>query len=300
MRFSIVRDGRHYLKEAFITVPWTNKELVLSTSVFRDKMLPGTKEEWRLTVKGGKAETVAAELVATMYDASLDAIDRNDWATFTNPMLRGSRMQMAGAGVLSASNYDFKLNSSLPTFNLAYPRLNLFLLDNGRGRYREIGNTTVGSMMYTRGGRGGPIVDLNATSSRETISALTAGVMNEPVPGAAEQQPKEDLSGVKARTNFNETAFFFPQLRTDESGGITLAFTMPEALTRWRFMAFAHTPDMKTGMLRSSPSRRRNSWWCRTPRASCAKATSSSSRSRSPTSPTATSPAPRSSRSSTR
>ncbi|MBL0177459.1 MAG: hypothetical protein IPP94_19835 [Ignavibacteria bacterium] len=54
---------------------------------------------------------------------------------------------------------------------------------------------------------------------------------------------------MKARTNFNETAFFFPQLRTDESGGITLAFTMPEALTRWRFMAFAHTPDMKTGML---------------------------------------------------
>ncbi|MBO0937823.1 carboxypeptidase-like regulatory domain-containing protein [Fibrella sp. HMF5335] len=49
------------------------------------------------------------------------------------------------------------------------------------------------------------------------------------------------------RKNFNETAFFFPQLLTDKEGRVVLKFTMPEALTRWRLMTFAHTKTMQTG-----------------------------------------------------
>ncbi|MBL0015678.1 MAG: hypothetical protein IPP17_04385 [Bacteroidetes bacterium] len=51
----------------------------------------------------------------------------------------------------------------------------------------------------------------------------------------------------KVRSNLNETAFFFPQLRTDAQGNVILKFTMPEALTRWKFRTFAHTKDLKTG-----------------------------------------------------
>lgn len=54
---------------------------------------------------------------------------------------------------------------------------------------------------------------------------------------------------VNPRKNFNETAFFVPQMKTDEQGRVVLKFTMPEALTRWRLLAFAHTPDMKVGTL---------------------------------------------------
>ena len=51
------------------------------------------------------------------------------------------------------------------------------------------------------------------------------------------------------RKNFNETAFFFPQLQTDKEGRVVLKFTMPEALTRWRLVTFAHTKTMQTGTL---------------------------------------------------
>ena len=52
---------------------------------------------------------------------------------------------------------------------------------------------------------------------------------------------------VQIRKNFNETAFFFPDLRTDSEGAIEFSFTMPEALTKWKFMALAHTKEAAFG-----------------------------------------------------
>jgi len=52
---------------------------------------------------------------------------------------------------------------------------------------------------------------------------------------------------ITIRRNFNETAFFYPQLHTDENGSILIDFTIPDALTRWRFKAFAHTKQLSTG-----------------------------------------------------
>ena len=57
-------------------------------------------------------------------------------------------------------------------------------------------------------------------------------------------QPMADL-----RTNFAETAFFYPQLRTNEQGEVAFSFTMPQSLTRWNFRGYSHTKDMMTGML---------------------------------------------------
>jgi uncharacterized protein YfaS (alpha-2-macroglobulin family) len=49
------------------------------------------------------------------------------------------------------------------------------------------------------------------------------------------------------RKNFSETAFFYPQLHTDEKGQILIDFTIPEALTRWKFRGLAHNKDLQTG-----------------------------------------------------
>lgn len=57
------------------------------------------------------------------------------------------------------------------------------------------------------------------------------------------------LDQVATRTNLNETAFFYPHLTTDAEGNIAFTFTMPEALTTWNFMAFAHTKDLQSAQL---------------------------------------------------
>ena len=55
-------------------------------------------------------------------------------------------------------------------------------------------------------------------------------------------------SEVQIRKNFNETAFFFPDLHTDSTGAIEFSFTMPEALTKWKLQTLAHTKDLAIGL----------------------------------------------------
>ena len=62
-------------------------------------------------------------------------------------------------------------------------------------------------------------------------------------------QAPQDLSKVSARKNLQETAFFEPHLTTDDKGIVKMTFTMPEALTKWRFMGFAHDAKLRSGYL---------------------------------------------------
>ena len=55
------------------------------------------------------------------------------------------------------------------------------------------------------------------------------------------------IEEVKVRKNFNETAFFFPQLKTDAEGNVEFSFTIPEALTQWKLLTLAHTKNAASG-----------------------------------------------------
>lgn len=67
-------------------------------------------------------------------------------------------------------------------------------------------------------------------------------------PGAG-PKPGPDLGKVAPRKNLNETAFFFPHLLSDTNGTVRLQFTLPEALTEWRFLGFAHDRKLRAGLL---------------------------------------------------
>ena len=62
-----------------IQVPWTNKDLKIEYATFRDKTLPGSEEKWKVKITGYKNEKVAAEMLASMYDASLDQFKPHNW-----------------------------------------------------------------------------------------------------------------------------------------------------------------------------------------------------------------------------
>ena len=66
-------------------MPWTNKQLYITYETFRDKTLPGSKEEYRIKISGKNKDKVAAELVAGMYDASLDQFISHTWRTTYYP-----------------------------------------------------------------------------------------------------------------------------------------------------------------------------------------------------------------------
>ncbi|MBS1774963.1 MAG: alpha-2-macroglobulin [Bacteroidetes bacterium] len=232
-----VHENRMYQQDVFISVPWNNKDLSISWETHRDKLLPGSKEQWTMTIRGDKKEKVSAEMVATLYDASLDAFRPLQWnimglypTLYSSERWSGSAFGMNNGRVVSS----FK-EQNFKDFEKIYADLYLPNIQLGFAPYAAYGG------VMKRG-----VVALAAMSESNMADKSAAP--------AQEQQSKQTLptkseSIVSIRKNLQETAFFFPQLKTDAEGNIRLNFTMPEALTKWHFMALAHTPDMRLGML---------------------------------------------------
>src|SRR5690606_4847062 len=67
-----------------ISVPYPASHLQIETVTFRDKLKPGVEETWSFKIKGPKGDKVAAEMLASMYDASLDQFMHHSW--YFNPI----------------------------------------------------------------------------------------------------------------------------------------------------------------------------------------------------------------------
>ncbi|MGV3486217.1 MAG: MG2 domain-containing protein [Planctomycetaceae bacterium] len=80
LRVTMVRENRAYIHSQTIDVPWSNKELTLKWEHFVSKLEPAQKETWTLVITGPQAQQAAAEVVAAMYDASLDAFKPHRWS----------------------------------------------------------------------------------------------------------------------------------------------------------------------------------------------------------------------------
>ncbi|MVM29864.1 alpha-2-macroglobulin [Spirosoma sp. HMF4905] len=253
VQFTMVQNGRLYQKSQAITVPFTNKELHIETQTFRNKLKPGEREEWTLKING--LDKAPAELVATLYDASLDVFDRLDWPTSFyqtySPIFY--EWHSGSFGIQSGNTLFYRYKSEPPVPNRKYDRLTGGLKGqdityNYQGRAYAPGSAVRGGAMAKMSlAMAAPAPMQDAAARRQGVEELKNAVSSEP-DAPSKPQPTQDPI-VNPRKNFNETAFFLPQLKTDEQGRVVLKFTMPEALTRWRLMAFAHTKDLKTGTL---------------------------------------------------
>ncbi|MBP6624736.1 MAG: alpha-2-macroglobulin, partial [Chitinophagaceae bacterium] len=261
-----VKNNRVYNFHQFILVPWSNKELTITTETFRDKMYPGSEQEWVLTIKGDKKDKVSAELLTSMYDASLDAFQSHG---FNKPALFNLRNKSLGF----AFHYCFQSHQGVTIGNPPYKSIEPYeknygslqsfglLNDYGGGYYRrglERGMVTEAVMMDEAAA---PMA--NMTKSLASTREESGEIKFMPPAGAAKNKAlsstvtgNEDLSSgprknIEVRSNFSETAFFFPQMHTDAEGNIRFKFKAPDALTKWKMMSFAHTQDLKMGMLES-------------------------------------------------
>ncbi|MFZ4635330.1 MAG: MG2 domain-containing protein, partial [Saprospiraceae bacterium] len=83
--YTVYRNRFYPFNATQVAVPWSNKQLQISYETFRDKLKPGEQEVWRLKISGPQKEKVAAEMVAALYDASLDQFLPHDWAAIAYP-----------------------------------------------------------------------------------------------------------------------------------------------------------------------------------------------------------------------
>ncbi len=251
-----VKDNRFYSSKAFIDVPWRNKQLTISFDTYREKTLPGSKENWKVTVKGVDGQKVAAEMLASMYDASLDQFVAHQWRPMNIWPYHASYNNWSANqnfSILSSYQLFFPVKS-IPVTARQYDRI-LYLSSGYKYFPAEGGIYIAREGVMDKAVLSAPSVSLqkkvSAAPPPESIGfASDSSSIN--MPSSAEK-PSATNSGTQSlRTNFNETVFFYPELRTDEDGNISFSFTMPDALTKWRLMMQAHTKDLAIGYAEKS------------------------------------------------
>ena len=266
--FTCVHANRAFMDNKIVEVPFTNKKLDITFSTFRSKLYPGQKEEWLLTIKDKKGDKMAAELLAGMYDASLDVFEKNIWdfnlykASYNNSIWDKRRnFGVENSEYLNVFNYDASFINQL--YDQLLDKNNIY-----DGAFRRFGNSRKVKFVV-------PVVTQENVFTQDEIAKVTVSgdievdkvlataaygierksnslaVVTKQKKEISEtpQQEEQSVSTPQIRKNLNETAFFYPQLSTNEKGEVVIKFTMPEALTRWKFMGLAHTQDLKTGQI---------------------------------------------------
>ncbi|MDO8366732.1 MAG: alpha-2-macroglobulin family protein, partial [Saprospiraceae bacterium] len=245
--FCITNNRVYGPKQIYLNVPWSNKELKISYESFRDKLMPGEKEEWRIKISGPKKDKVAAEMVAAMYDASLDQFRPHDWLGVAFPG-NYSQINLSAGQNFSANGgqlqYEYTEIEQIPV--RSYRELNWF--DFPMWGRRQVMMRSEAMMMGAPAPESTPLPSGGAPrqksdkNAEESMSDTVA--FSDPEPLSA-SKPQKPAPPAPIRRNLNETVFFFPELRTDAQGNVILKFTMNEALTRWKLLTFAHTKELQ-------------------------------------------------------
>lgn len=376
VQFTMVHEGTVYNSMQQVKIVDPKKELDIKFLTFRNKLQPGEKESWRLQISNNSGEKQMAEMIATLYDASLDDFKMMNWNTYLQTGFsyhiynwNFNTNNSANSGYLwfLRQNYDYaaviRNYESLNLFgynyyggyNYAYRN---YISNINRGKKKglqpeaiqklaelEKGKLTYGVVfddqgepvpgvqirsgksvttsnvfgIYTIDAKAGDRISFSyigyknytavvgnkkrmdvtlkpdgealkevmivgtGTRRKENMTASVSQVTGAPLAGNVagmevklrgvattvddnkvydfvsinSYDPKTGLeivngkpvikkNNITPRTNFNELAFFYPQLLTDANGEIKIEFTIPQSLTRYKMMGFAHTKDLRT------------------------------------------------------
>ncbi|QNH63070.1 alpha-2-macroglobulin family protein [Hymenobacter sediminicola] len=272
--FTQVRDNRLYLHSATVQVATPPAPLVLSIATFRDKLQPGQKETWRVTIHNTDGQPANAELLASLYDKSLDTFRPHSFMEleFSKPYYQPV---LAWSGMFGTGNSRELFNSNAggeQVSELVYPHLNMWgymgedeipdqnELQDKKSKLTTIkftapiikrdeeivGNGTPGAAPQRATMRS----EARMLSKEEMSAGYVENASDAAAPAPAPLSGPANLAGVQARKDFRETAFWLPELRTNAKGETVLEFQMPEAVTRWQLLALAHDQQLHSGLLR--------------------------------------------------
>ena len=249
-----VLKGEQFKRSINVTVPWKNKELRFEWMSFRDKLLPGTEEEWRLKIRGEKGNKATTQLLATMYDASLDQFVQNNWLFGLWSSNRSVRSWNHAAPFGAGRGQSLWRNTNPPVSgHYILPNLNTFGFNAFVGyRYGVMEMTVAGAGRPSRNRKNNGLLQdaaMDMDAAQAEPSALLESGDEDAGPPYADSpiEQKAPASAPIVRTDFRETAFFYPDLLTDRDGNSVLRFKTPDALTRWRILGLAHTKELEIG-----------------------------------------------------
>jgi hypothetical protein len=253
---AFVKDGNLHKRECRLTRKTPDKTLRMTWQTFRDRLVPGQQETWRLRVTHPDGTPARAEVLATMYDASLDAVGgRHSLALplhFPRPYRSWPLALLTRGGQTYASIHVAPTLLKVPDWQYDQFQPELFRSLSGAMRYGRYLLGSARSVKLMSASAGSETMKMeDSVEAMETEDK--AQLMNAVETADAEEEMTEDAGETENpvlrpdglfRQNLQETAFFLPQLTTDARGEAALTFTLPECLTTWRVLALAHTTSL--------------------------------------------------------
>lgn len=276
LNFIWVKDGHAYTHQYAIKRPLEDKSLDMQWKTFRDKLTPGQKETWTLTIKrpesndkinSREGETdKGIQLAAWMYDKSLDQIQRHSfvpnlwvyqqmpstqWAYLYIPTYDFSnelRVKWSDYKALSFSKFSYDLRDLFyATLEYGSEMVNdadgNVVVGYGTRRPMMMAKMQTGAANIAEGIHAEPAMADESVSLNKTVAIRGRGNAK---PDADDEQQS---AAMQIRENLNETAFFYPALYADKNGDAVIEFTLPESVTTWNFRSFAHDKYMNFGTL---------------------------------------------------
>ncbi len=263
LTYAWVKNGKCYTHTAQIQRPMPDKKLTLEWATFRDRLTPGQKEEWTLTIKDAEGKTVDANLMATLYDQSLDQIAKHQWSFSPYlwvPLPNTSWKYQLTRNFYESCSASWKM---LDESEINFSRLDRDVYPGGYRVYSIRGSRMkLGRAMGVEDGmvmlESAPALaandEMKVFDVAEDVVYKSKEMVNEAVETSTAGSADADESqaeDVQMRENLNETAFFYPQLTTDMNGRVAIKFTLPESLTTWQMLGFAHTRELYYGNIQA-------------------------------------------------
>jgi len=239
--FTFVKEGKLYTTQTTIRQKQPDKKLTIRTETFRDHVQPGSREEWKLNILNTDSLPVIAEVLAGMYDMSLDKISPFRWYFTPERQLQLYIPQFTeGNALFQSGNYSASTLEYIQVPEYEFDKIDI------------PGSIYVNAYTRTAVAPGAGSM-LKRSADMATNGVLTEeSVMNDstsPEAGQAEPSGEQNANNFPVRENFNETAFFYPSLLSDDRGKLIIQFKLPESNTSWKFQVVAHTPQLEYGYL---------------------------------------------------
>jgi len=271
VRAWLVRDGRLSTQSQTIDVPWTDKKLAVAWERFTRRLEPGAKDVWRATISStadplaGPAAPAVAEMLALLYDQSLDALAPHQWPGVGLLGLFRHESSWVNLAFTNSGEPLGYLRGEFSPRTVPVPDMTYRELRDPFGSPQRGGFGFGGRSRMLRGalGRMGmPVAMAAAPAPSDAAKNATADRLDERRAAEGEQQlrkqggpaePKSPSSPAAAapppRRNLTETAFFLPALASGKDGVVTIEFTLPDTLTTWQFKGLAHDAALRSGTI---------------------------------------------------
>ena len=233
------------------------RDIHFDFATFRDKTEPGGQESVKIRLTDGNGSPLHhAELLCGLYDASLDAFTSHHFykTLFTDKkpscdfLTKIFRQYNTIDGFLSGRN-------DIHTYPLTFPQWDTKAAlrftygwasdyDYPETYMMEVTNSA--SLQCVRGSR--------SDGEKTMISGMVINDItenNDDAPPLRFMKTEETGNGneqpdIPLRSNFNETAFFYPFLSVKD-GVVEFEYTVPESLTKWKMLGAAHTAQRQYG-----------------------------------------------------